>query len=473
MEQPHDDGAGAGSGALLGRDVRSGEAVELPDTARPRGVTVIGKTGTGKSTLLEQLLLADLRRGTPAVVIDPHGRLASRVLTLAPPEAVDRLILLEPWPGRPFRLNLLDCPDPSSSEALDRTVDHAVEVFKKLFDRDEEYLPRLERDLDAAIRTVIPNHGTLLDVLRLFGDEGLRERYLEAVDDEAVQEYWGYFERLGREAERARQVEATVNRLYKLLAPRLIRRVVDTSTTTVPFDEVLAGDRALLLSIPARYLTPRRCDFLGALFLGALTDRLFAREAATTDPPRLHLYLDEFARFATPMTAELFTEGRKYGVGLTVAHQTLAQVPDEANRAAERQVGALVLFQLIGPDAEELAGELDTTPVRTKTTMRQRTRPVYREWEEEVWDDPAAEHEHEDLQPRLGTLRETLGKRLARSKARYHILEGAYTRYEDIGRGPPFAELLTSSTKNVGVHLPFNFHWKTRLRLLPGQTVGG
>src|SRR5512144_2178114 len=297
MEQPHDDGAGAGSGALLGRDVRSGEAVELPDTARRRGVTVIGKTGTGKSTLLEQLLLADLREGTPAVVIDPHGRLASRVLSLAPHNVTDRLILLEPWPDRPFRLNLLDCPDPHNATALDRTVDHTVEVFKKLFDRSGEYLTRLERDLDAAIRTVIPNRGTLLDVLRVFGDPQLRARYRAAVRDDTVQEYWDFFERLGREAEQARQVEATVNRLYKLLAPQLIRQFVDTATTTVPFDAVLAGNRMLLLSIPARDLTPQRCNFLGALFLGALTDRIFAREAAITDPPRLHLYIVEFARF--------------------------------------------------------------------------------------------------------------------------------------------------------------------------------
>src|SRR5512144_3201285 len=248
----------------VGDGVGHGTDVELPDAVRPHGVTVIGKTGTGKSTLLEQLLLADLRRGTPAVVIDPHGRLVGRVLSLAPPAAADRLVLLEPWPDRPFRLNLLDCPDPDNDDAVDRTVDHAVEVFKKLFDRSEEYQPRLERDLDAAIRTVIPNRGTLLDVLRLFGDAQLRARYRRAVADEAVQGYWDYFDRLGREAEQARQVEATVNRLYRLLAPRLIRHVVDASTTTVPFDAVLGGDRMLLVSIPARDLTPKRCDFLGA-----------------------------------------------------------------------------------------------------------------------------------------------------------------------------------------------------------------
>ncbi len=196
---------GTGSGVLLGHDVRSGADVERPDALRPRGLTVIGKTGTGKSTLLEQLLVEDLRRGTAAVVIDPHGRLANRVLSLAPPGADDRLILLEPWPDRPFRLNLLDCPDPGNATALDRTVDHAVEVFKKLFDRGEDYQPRLERDLDAAIRTVIPNRGTLLDVLRLFSDPELRARYRAVVSDEAVSEYWDYFERLGREAERARR----------------------------------------------------------------------------------------------------------------------------------------------------------------------------------------------------------------------------------------------------------------------------
>src|SRR5512144_336369 len=254
----------AESDLLLGQDVDTGADVWLPDEVRLRGVTVIGKTGTGKSRLLERLVLDDLRRDIPAVVIDPHGRLVNRVLALAPADARERLILLEPWPESPWRLNLLDCPDPASDTALDRTVDQTVEVFKKLFDRAEEYQPRMERDLDAAVRTVLPNRGTLLDVLRLFTDDGLRERYQAAVADAAVEEYWDYFDRLGREAERARQVEATVNRLYRLLAPKLIRHVVDASTTTVPFDAVLGGDRMLLVSIPARDLTPKRCDFLGA-----------------------------------------------------------------------------------------------------------------------------------------------------------------------------------------------------------------
>jgi hypothetical protein len=451
---------------LLGHDTGDGQEVWLPDSSRSRGVTVIGKTGTGKSTLLEHLILADLRSGTPAVVIDPHGRLASRVAGLAGQDR-DRLILLEPWADRPFRLNLLECQDPQDEAAIGRTADHAVETVKKLFDRSDEYQPRLERDLDAAVRLVIPSGGTLLDVLRLFSDPALRAAYRSAVPSgNAVHEYWDYFERLGQ-TERARQVEATVNRLYRLLASQLIRRIVDTPTTTVPFDRVLHGNQVLLLSLPAPELTPQRCDFLGALFLGALAERVFAREAAHVDPPRLRIYIDEYGRFATPMTTEFFFQGRKFGVDLTVAHQSRDQIRDAESRSAELQAGALLLFQLVGTDAEELAGNLDTTPVRTKLVSRPRmetkTSPPEKR---EVWSSSEAKAQYEQIQRELAEIEQrpqNAARRLARAKAAYDFLEHAF-RYGPnscdyvygYGSIPTLVGLLGATGDNAAFHLPFN-----------------
>src|SRR5512147_252702 len=179
-----------GDGSGLGTDLDSGDPVVLPDQTRDLGVTVLGQTGYGKTTLLEQLILQDIAQGTSVIVIDAHGDLTQRILSLAQVKD-ENLLLLEVWEDAPFRLNLFDCPDPSSAVAVDRTVSGIVQVFKRLFGSPREFYPRLERDLGNAARTVIANHGTLLDVPRLFwdpefyragaGEQSTRARVLAAV----------------------------------------------------------------------------------------------------------------------------------------------------------------------------------------------------------------------------------------------------------------------------------------------------
>lgn len=139
--------------------------------------------------------------------------------------------------------------------------------------------------------------------------------------------------------------------------------MVGSTDSTLPFDEVLGDDgRVLLLSLPVGEIGEGLCNLLGSLFLAVLTERVFARaRLAPAERPRVHLYLDEYGRYATPTTAQLLTEGRKFGIGTTIAHQTRAQIPDEENRAAELQVGSLICFQLIGEDAAELSGEFRVT----------------------------------------------------------------------------------------------------------------
>ena len=301
---------------ILGEDIRIGDPVALPYDRRDLGAAIIGRSGTGKSSILEHLILADLTQGTPAVVIDPHGKLASRVITLAPSSAAGRITLLEPSVTKPFGLNLLACRKAVDDEddPVSWAVDSVVETVKKLYGEQDKYLPRLEHYVDLAARTLIPNNRTLADAPRLFRNEIFRKECVKRVTDRDVREDWKLYDSL-RTTDQATHIEAVINRLGRMLGAKIIKGIVGSRQTTVPFEEVLEGDTMLIVSLPSERLTPERCNFIGAMVLCALADRVFAR-TVTREVPRLHLYLDEYQRFATSTTAELLTQGRKYGVEL-------------------------------------------------------------------------------------------------------------------------------------------------------------
>jgi hypothetical protein len=350
---------------LLGTDSKTRNPVHLPYADRDLGVALIGKAGTGKSSLLEHLILADLEHGTPGMVIDPHGLLAQRVMELATPRQADRIILLEAKQTAPFGLNLLAVRKPTDDDddPVMWAADSVVATVKKLYGEEDEYLPRLERYLDLIAYTLIPNGRTLIDAPRLLRNDEFRRECLRRVTDPGILEEWSDYDSL-RNIDQITHTEAVVNRLSRMLRPPLIRGIIGSQETTVPFDQILKGDRMLLVSLPSERLTPERCDFIGALLLCALADRIFTRKAeiGKGKPPRLHIYLDEYQRFATSTTSDLLEQGRKYGAGVTLAHQGLSQIKDETIRSASSHANTKIVFTVTDEDAQRLAGEFAPEP---------------------------------------------------------------------------------------------------------------
>ena len=203
---------------LLGTDTASHKPVCLFYAERPEGVAIIGKPGTGKSSLLEHMILADLKNGTPGMVIDPHGVLAARVMQYASPEQAARIILLEAVRSAPFGLNLLAVREPvnENDEPVPRAVDSVVATIKKLYGEGDEFIPRLERYLKLCSKTLIPSRRTLLDVPRLFDDPLFRSaclaRVADPVERQELQRGWARYDRM-RPSEQETQTEALVNRL--------------------------------------------------------------------------------------------------------------------------------------------------------------------------------------------------------------------------------------------------------------------
>jgi hypothetical protein len=169
-------------------------------------------------------------------------------------------------------------------------------------------------------------------------------------------------------------IESVTNRLERLLGAAFMEQMVGSSETTVPFDKILSGTSLLIISLSPsnrkKKLVNDRFDLVGSMLLSEFTSRVFSREAQHgAKPDRVHVYIDEYERFATSITAELLTQGRKYGVGLTFAYQNLSQIRDETIRGAARGTGTLIVLRVSRPDADEVAGEFPIKPKPQSTEI--------------------------------------------------------------------------------------------------------
>lgn len=342
------------------------EPVWLRYEDRPLGVAIIGKTGTGKSSVLERMILTDLANGTAGVAIDPHGMLAQRVINLAPPEVADRIVLVESSRTAPFGLNLLACREAvdDDDDPVTWAASSVVQTIKKLYGQGESFQPRLETYLRLIAVTLIYSGRTLVDATRLLHDDQFRDACIRRVSDKIMQsklrDRWAGYAKL-RPSEQVVYAEPIVNRLEGLLAPTAMQYMLGSKRTTIPFDELLHGDLFIIVSLPSGGgLGEEWCDYIGSMFLCTLADRLFARPPIPK-PSRVHIYLDEYQRFETETTAKFLTEGRKYNVGITLAHQTRGQIRDVRGSDAELQARNLIVLGVTRTDADVLAGELPVT----------------------------------------------------------------------------------------------------------------
>lgn len=345
---------------LIGTD-EAGEPVYIPDAIRCEHVTMVGATGTGKTTLLERLILADIENETSCALIDAHGDLTENILRKTPASTKERVHLLEMSEDRPFGLNLLER---SSQESVDLVASEVLLVFKRMFEGESEFRPQLDNDLDLIIRTLLANQGyTLAEALELLHNKSFRDRLTTRLTNRAQIIAWAEYDALNPRDRSARNA-ALFNRLNPFLGSDRIRNIVGQAKTTVPLKWVMdTPGQALLVKLPiGGQGSEQESKFLGNLFVCQLARLIFGR-AGSSARNRFHLYLDEYGRYATPTTARLFSDIRKYQVSLAVAHQTMADVGDEKQKTAELQAGTLICFHpASGSDADELARSMPVVP---------------------------------------------------------------------------------------------------------------
>lgn len=329
--------------------------ITIPPADLLRSVYVIGKTGTGKTTLLEQLTVAAAGTGFGACLIDPHGDMSRRVLGLLPRRFANQVVHFRPAEEtRPIGLNLL-APSPGIPRAI--VASGVVEVFRKLWGR-MLFGPRSEHLLRNAVLALLETPGTtLLSLLRLLTDEPYRLKIVARVTDPVVRLFWlrefpGYGKSFAAEV-----TAPLLNKLGALAAPA-VRRVVGQVAPRLRLREVLDERRILIADLSG--IGRDAAELLGALLVSGIATA--AQSRAGTPIARRSPFLlvaDEFHAYTTASFAQLLAEGRKFGLCAALAHQYLDQLEPEIRAAILGNVGTMIAFRVSAADAAVLAPEVE------------------------------------------------------------------------------------------------------------------
>jgi hypothetical protein len=338
--------------------------VHWRDDERPFGIRnpdrrahmyVIGKTGTGKSSLLEGMIRQDILAGSGLALFDPHGDLAERLYDWIPESRRPDLIYLNvPDPEQPFGFNPLEGV---SKFRRSLAANGIVEALKKLF--DDSWGVRLEYILRNALLLLLEQpQATLSDVVRLFHEKEFRKEAAERVTNEHVKRFWTTeFEKFGRE--RAQAITPIENKLGSLLVDPFVARILTIPKSTFDPRKAMDSGKILLVNLAKGKIG----EAPAMLFGGLLVTMLGLAGLARADTPQkerrdFFIYLDEFQTFTTLALVNMLAELRKYRLGFVLANQYLDQIEPEVRSAILGNAGTLLVFRVGAADAASLVKEL-------------------------------------------------------------------------------------------------------------------
>lgn len=318
---------------------------------------VIGKTGTGKSTLLETLAQQDIQHGHGVCLIDPHGDLAERLVAHIPENRKGDLVYFDaadinqPYGYNPLRRVRRD--------KVPLAVSGILEAFKKLW--DEAWGVRMEHVFRNTLYALIEyGDATLHDILRMLTDTGFQRTVLKKVANVQVREFWE--EEFPHYNPRYRQemIAPIQNKVGAFLADPRLYRIFTEPPIDLRFRRIMDSGKILIVNLAKGRLGDDSTNLLGALLVTTLNLAAFSRSEIPEDERRpFYLYLDEFQNFTTLSVANTVSELRKFKLGLVLAHQHLHQLEPEVMHAVLGNVGTLITFRMGPEDARILAREFE------------------------------------------------------------------------------------------------------------------
>jgi len=339
---------------ILGK-LATGETLSPAIEDRRRHIYIIGKTGTGKSTLLYNLMTADLRAGRGFALLDPHGDLAPAVANSAPKGRND-IVYIDP-----ADLDHSVGFNPLQQVSADRrhlVATQIVSSFKAVW--GESWGPRMQYILTQSLRLLLDTPGsTLLGLPRLLHNSRYRKRLLENCQDEFVRSYWrdefdNYTERFRQEA-----ISPIENKIGALLSSPAIRHVLGQKHSTINISHLMDTGRVMILNLAKGRLGEEAAHLLGALFATAFAQAAERRtEIAEEDRRDFSLFVDEFQSFATDSFGTVLSESRKWRLSLVLGHQFLSQTPESLQDAVLGNVGTIIAFRTGAKDARVIGPEL-------------------------------------------------------------------------------------------------------------------
>jgi hypothetical protein len=358
------------TGTFLGTNTYQGRETKIDITPedRLRHLYVVGQTGTGKTTLLKNMIVEDMKAGAGVCFIDPHGSDVEDILALVPPERAQDVIYFDPaYVERPMALNMLEY-DVRFPEQKTFVVNEMLSIFNKLFDMKTSGGPMFEQYFRNAVLLTIddPSTGsTLVDVSRVLSNKAFREMKLSKCTNPLVTQFWREVaDKAGGEAALANMVPYIVSKFDNFLSNDIMRPVIGQEHSTFNFRELMDNKKILLVNLSKGRLGDLNANLIGLILVGKILMAALSRvDSLGADLPPFYLYIDEFQNITTDSISSILSEARKYKLSLTVAHQFIAQLDEGIRDAVFGNVGSMAVFRVGAEDAEYLSKQL--SPVFT------------------------------------------------------------------------------------------------------------
>ena len=331
--------------------------IKLDD--RRRHMYVIGKTGMGKTTMMENMVLHDIYAGNGVGVVDPHGDFAEKILDYIPANRINDVVYFNPSDlENPIGFNILEV---HSEEQKHLVAAGLMAIFKKIW--PDVWSSRMEYILNNTLLALLDYPGsTLLGINRLLSDKVYRKKVISKLKDPVVKAFWqtefaSYNERYAQEA-----VAPIQNKIGQFLSASVIRNMVAQVKSTINIRELMDNKKILIMNLSKGRIGEDNSRLLGGMLITEIQLAAMARvDVPESERQDFFLYVDEFQNFATQSFANILSEARKYRLCLTMAHQYVAQLEEEVADAVFGNVGTICTFRVGGADAEMLEKEFEPT----------------------------------------------------------------------------------------------------------------
>ena len=327
----------------------------IKDIDRRRHLWAIGKTGTGKSTLIANMAIDDMKKGRGVAIIDPHGDLSEIILNYVPASRMNDVVYFNPIDrDRPVRLNILEVKDPAQRELV---VSGIVAIFNKLY--GHSWGPRLEYILRNSLLALSEVPGmTLVELPRLLTDREFRRGIVAKLSDPVIKRYFeNEFDRMS-EKMLQESISPILNKVGQFVSSPMIRAIIERPESSIDMEEIMNEGKILIANLSQGKIGEDNAALIGAMLITkfqlAAMNRVDRSESERRD---FYLYVDEFQNFATTSFIKILSEARKYKLNLTMANQYMAQIPIEVQKAILGNAGSIISFTIGADDARIIMKE--------------------------------------------------------------------------------------------------------------------
>lgn len=331
----------------------------LKKSDRRRHLYIVGKSGTGKSKMLELLIYADIMAGRGVGVLDPHGDLVDSIMRYIPEERINDVVYFNPADyDFPIAFNPLEQVPP---ELRVRVTIGFIDIFKKLFGNN--WTNRLEHVLRYTTLALLDSpNTTVLSILKMLSDKNYRQKIVARIEDSVIKNFWvnefaAWSEKFDNEA-----IMPILNKVGQFVSTSLIRNMVGQTKNKIHIQDIMDQGKILLVRISKGNLGEENAALIGSMMITKIQQAAMARTVIPEEQRRdFYLYCDEFQYFATDTFAEILSEARKYHLNLTMAHQYMGQLTHVIRTTAFGNVGTIINFRVGADDAAILENEY--TPI--------------------------------------------------------------------------------------------------------------